>query len=404
MNSHIPQNILVLGDYRHCLTVIRSLTKVGHRIVMGQSKQTRHGKYSRFTSEVWNHPDIRETGKHFMLSLVNFLKNRQDISLIIPIGDTETGLLAKNLQMIPAYVRLVMPDPQIVETCHNKENMCQVIKKIGIPQLPFKKVYDLQELRQSADEFGYPCIIRPVDQFTRILNEKVLICHTQDQLETSFQNWPVVGKPLIIQKYATGPRHNLYFLACRGTFISSIEVKIIRTDRLDDTGLAVDIVSVKSSDSIHDSVQKLLTYFNYTGLGCAQFIVNDDGKVECFLEINPRLGAAFALTYACGIDLPKMAVDLTLNRLESLPKISPDYPEGVRFAWTLGDINGLQHSIGLKQTGIKGSFSWLGRIMLSFFYARVHPTWSWNDPIPTFVIYLKKFISLMRSVLKRCLK
>jgi len=401
VTANFPQQkkVLLLGDYRHSLTVIRSLSGAGYQVIAGRTDPASpYGKHSRFTSEVWDHPAAEGSGESFIAAVEEFLNARKDVSLVFPIGDNETAALARNISRIPAGAKVVMPAPRIVTTCHKKMEMCKIIERLKIPQVKFKKVSDLPELKEVVAEIGYPCIIRPADQFTRIFNEKVFICRTSKTIDEDFKHWPGGENPLIVQEYVSGPRHNFYFLAEKGELITGVEVKILRTDRLDGTGLAVDSVSVAPSASVLDACRKLLKYFNYTGLGCAQFLVDEGGEVKCFLEINPRLGAAFVLPYYCGVDFPKMAVDLAQGRSFLLSANNLDYSVGVRFGWLYGDIQGLRSATGYGQTDIYGTLRWLGRLVSTFSHAKVHPTWSFADPMPTIRVYSKMVSSLFPKI------
>ncbi len=73
-------------------------------------------------------------------------------------------------------------------------------------------------------------------------------------------------------------------------------------------GVFVKRYSIEPTPAIVEASKKLVQRLDYTGLGCAQFLVDKASNPKCFLEINPRLGAAFALPHACGIDTCRRAI------------------------------------------------------------------------------------------------
>ncbi len=401
-NFSQDKKILILGDYRHSLIVIRSLAKAGYQIIAGQSDPSSpFGRCSRFTSEVWNHPAIEGSGESFMAALEEFFRRRKDVPLIFPTGDDESAALARNISRIPAGVKVVMPDPMIIKTCHKKMEMCKVAEKLNIPQARLKKVHNLQELKEAAGEIGYPCIIRPYDQFTRIFNEKVFICPTPNTIDEAFKNWPVEGDSLIVQKYVTGPRHDLYFIAEEGTIITGVEEEALRTDRLNGSGIFVDSVSVELSPSVLDASRKIVKYFKYTGLGCAQFIVDEHGELKCFLEVNPRVGASLALPQRSKVDFPRMAVELTEGRSLLDTANTFNYTRGVRYGWLYGDIQGLRSAISHGQINTSGALRWLGRLISTFYHADTHTNWSTSDPKPAIALYKGMFFNFFQKIASR---
>ena len=214
-----------------------------------------------------------------------------------------------------------------------------------------------------------------------------------------FADWPFSESPLLIQGFSSGPRHTYYFLAHEGEVVAGVDTKILRTDRANGTGFAVESISVKPTESVVQASRKFLRHFDYSGLGCAQFLMGEEGRIDTFLEINPRLGAAHALSHTCGVDFPRMAVELALGEaLRPMPDPS-DYAVGVRFGWLYGDILALQKARAAKEITAAGAVAWLWRLFMTFVRARSHPTWSIEDPLPTLFIYSNSVLSMFKGAL-----
>jgi len=397
-----PQTVLVLGTYRHSLTAIRSLSRAGHRVIAGiEEGRIPYGKHSRHTHAVWHHSIIEGNEPRFDEEFRGFFQTHPEVSMLLPMGDPETRFLARNGSAIPGHVKPLIPSPEIVALCHNKVEMCAVADQLGIPQKPFHRAAGFTELTEQANRLGYPCVIRPPDQFTRILGEKVFICDGPDRLDERFADWPFSESPILIQQFSPGLRHTYYFLAHKGELVAGVETRILRTDRANGTGFAVESISVKPNDSVVLACRKFLEHFDYSGLGCAQFLMGEDERIDTFLEINPRLGAAHALSYTCGVDFPRMAVELALaETLRPTPNPS-DYATGVRFGWLHGDLRALQKALAEREITPVGAVAWLARLLRTFLRARSHPTWTLRDPLPTLLVYSGSFLSIFRGALRR---
>lgn len=395
-----PRSVLVLGTYRHSLTVIRSLARAGHSVIAGVERgRIPYAKYSRYTRAVWNHAAVEGNEAGFIRELQRFLPEHPEVSFIFPMGDVETRLLAQNGSILPAHVSTVMPAPEVVFLAHDKVRMCGIARQLGIPQKPFRRAGSLPELMEVADRVGYPCVIRPPDSFTKVLGEKVFIADGENRLAEALAPWPFSEKPLLIQGFSRGIRHTYYFLADKGELVAGLEARILRTDRPDGTGFAVDSLSVGPTDSVLFACRRLLRHLNYSGLGCAQFLMGEKDEIDTFLEINPRLGAAFRLADSCGIDFPRMAVEMRLGKAFPSKPQGSRYDRGVRFGWLYGDLQGLQRALVEREITALAAGAWFGRLLATFLRARCHPTWTLKDPFPTAFVYSAALLSLFKRIL-----
>jgi predicted ATP-grasp superfamily ATP-dependent carboligase len=392
-----PQTVLVLGTYRHSLTTIRSLSRAGHRVIAGlEEGRIPFGKHSRYTDEVWHHSTLEGNEAGFGEELERFFRTHPEVSLLLPMGDPETRFLAENRSAIPGHAKPLIPSPEVVALCHDKLEMCRIAEQLGIPQKPFHRAADFKELEQRANDLGYPCVIRPPNQFMSILGEKVFICDGPGRLKERFAHWPFSESPLLIQQFSPGLRHTYYFLAHQGELVAGVETKILRTDRANGTGFAVESISVEPADLVVLALRKFLRHFDYSGIGCIQFLMADDNRIDTFLEINPRLGAAHALSHTCGVDFPRIAVELALGETHGPVATPPDYATGVRFGWLHGDLLALQKALAAREITVTGAGLWLARLLRTFLRARSHPTWSLKDPMPTLFVYWNSFLSIFR--------
>jgi predicted ATP-grasp superfamily ATP-dependent carboligase len=396
-----PRSVLVLGTYRHSLTVIRSLARAGYRVIAGiENGRIAYGKHCRYSRAIWNHAAIEGDEAGFIQEFRSFFVKHPEVSLVFPVGDVETGLLARNPSILPGHVCPVMPSPEVVLLSHDKLKMCAIARQLSIPQKPFHRAETLTEVIEKGNRLGYPCVIRPPDPFTRILGKKVFIAGGTDRLAENLADWPFSDRPLLIQGFSRGKRHTYYFLADKGEIVAGLEARILRTDRPDGTGFAVDSLSVGPTDSVILASRRLLRHLNYSGLGCAQFLMGERDRIDTFLEINPRLGAAFRLADSCGIDFPPMAVELSLGRSFSTMTRGSGYPRGVRFGWLYGDLQGLQRAFVDREISALAAGAWFGRLLNTFLRARCHPTWTLTDPLPTAFVYSSPLVSLFKRALR----
>ena len=382
-------SVLVVGNYRPSIPVVRSLGRAGLSVIVGLGGDTSFAERSRYCSEAWSHPPIRDSDV-FIQALAEFLANRPDITLLFPVHQTSVKVVARSIDRLPDSVIPVGADPEVVATCLYKTRMFTIAESAKVPLQPYASVSGLGEFESAIDRTGFPTIIRPIGCGPERLpgGDKAVICRDRADLQREFSEWPIGHDQLLVQKYAPGPRHNVYFAAKHGRIIGRVEVVITRTDRLDGTGYAVEGISVSPDPLLDIYSRSLIDALGYEGVGCVQFVRTGGGDYH-FLELNPRLGANYAIAERCGLDLARLACRIARETAEisADTKALPEYPAGLRYAWTFGDIRGLRKTRAQGGISVWESTRWAARALKSAIRADVHLTWSLRDPMPTLCLY-----------------
>ena len=396
--------VLILGNYRQSLTVIRSLSRAGYHVIAGKKSKRAFTDYSRYTAEIWQHPDIKENEMAFITAFKEFLSRCSDISYVFPIGDTQCDCFARHSDKLPSSVTVIMPDPSVIMTCQDKLKTYEKIKELEIPQPQFQKINSYEELLQCIERIGCPCIIKPKNSFVPFFDEKAIIVKEPESIDQLIPHWPEGNELLIVQQLVRGHRYNCQSTAVEGRMLSYFEQKVLRTDRINYTGIGVDGISVPPTPSLKQYTQRLIKELNYSGASCVQFLVDEESGSENFLEINPRLDATCAIPFYCGYDFPRMTLECFeyIRGLRSEPpeKFSP-YPTGRRGVWLMGDLREFFNFALTSRLDRKLALKWMKNIVKTFFSGDFHLTWSWKDPLPTFFIYSRFANILLKTMTER---
>ncbi|HWO88803.1 MAG TPA: ATP-grasp domain-containing protein [Gemmatimonadales bacterium] len=362
---------------------MRSLSRAGYRTIVAHGAgRGGHARHSRFASGRWCHPPINGTGREMAEALVRYLEANPDVRVVIPLGDGETRTLALHEHLLPKGVRPLTPSSETTRTCLDKLAMCDIASQLGIPQAPYARADTRSDLFRAAKAVGYPCIVKAANPLRSVMSEKAVICHSPPELEQRFSQWPSQTESLLVQRFVAGPRYNIQVLAQDGAIVARLITKTIRTDRPNYTGYTTESVTVAATPELDEYTRNLIHRTSYSGYGCLQFLINElDGSMS-FLELNPRLGAAFAVSSICGVDFPRLGVDLALGRaVQQTPDLR--YPPGKRIVWTGGDLEGILKARDAGQITFGNALKWLWHAAVGFTRADIHTTWSWSDPWPT---------------------
>jgi hypothetical protein len=350
---------------------------------------------SNCVSETWEHPPVSDASA-WADALEIFCILRPDVGLVFPVGDTEINLAAPLAGRLPVLV--VTASTAILDVCRSKRALLGLAAEAGVPTLDWETVETWEALSPAIGRIGLPAALKPDITAEGVVGFKASILRTEaDAQQLSRQTtFPECG--FVLQRLAHGPRHNVYFVAHEGRLLGCSEIRILRTDRPDGTGLAVEGESVSPDASLLMWTESLVKRLSYTGAGCAQFLVDESAGTACFLEINARLGANCAAVCACGLDLPRLFVEALLGAAEQQPPAQV----GRRYAWLSGDLNGLANSLKSGHQSLARATAWLGRAALAQLRADDHITWTWRDPLPTLAILGALFQSGARKLF-RCL-
>lgn len=385
----VKRTVLVLGSlHNSALMTTRLLGQAGHRVVLARDPTHPTTAFrSRHCAETWDCPPMRYEDRAFIDALVGFLATRSDIAAVFPVGDLDSVILARHCAALPEAVRVIMPDPKAVETCHDKIALMRLASQVGVPQTPYALAAGLDALVREAERVGYPCVVKPVDSELGLFDQKAVILPDARHLHTAFASWPAGHKGLIVQRFADGHRRDIYLLARGGRIARALQTRVIRTNRANGTGLVVEAVTVPLSDTLYGDCEKLMAALDYTGIAYVQFLYDPARDQSCLLEVNARLGVSYTITAHCGLDLPNLALRMAFD--EPLPDLDTPfhYPIGRRYAWTYGDLTGLMRALSRREIGLPGAAAWLAKIPVSGLRADTHVTWSWHDPMPTLASY-----------------
>ncbi len=382
--------VLVLGGHRQSLAVVRGLAAShASRIVFGYPDTSVGPGYvgrSRWVDELWRHPPL-DRERAFVDALNGFLETHSDVRFVFPVGDTEIRAFERMRGCLPRNVHYLMASTGVLATCRRKASLFAIARELGIPTAEYRSATTGPALLDAADAIGYPCIVKAETEELRAFGRKAFIVTKRAQLEEALelQSQP---QALLVQSYVTGARHNLYFFAEAGAVRAAAQVKIIRTDRSDGTGYAVEGITVPTDPRWRDHLAHLTSHLGYDGPGCLQFI-HDGASRSTILEMNPRLGANYAIVEKAGLHLPRWWLEHVECGRASI-SATLECESGLRYGWFYGDLAGWLSSFRDPSSTADERFVW-GMSLIRSLTAPNHVVWDWRDPSPVFHLYGQLF-------------
>jgi len=229
------------------------------------------------------------TDQHYIL----FLKQmcvENSISLIIPTIDTELLVLSRHREDFLKFgVNIIISDTCLIEACRNKNYTASLLNDIYI-ETPV--IYDKNNLT-------FPCFVKPYDGSS---SEGALSLSDKSMLTVEmFDNPKNMYMELVPNSY---DEYTVDIYFDRNGILKSLVPRLRIETRageiskgLTEKGIVYDYLKDKIS--------------NLKGVrGCVtlQLFVSLEHKRFKAIEINPRFGGGYPLSYAAGANYPKMLI------------------------------------------------------------------------------------------------
>ena len=384
------EKLLLLGNYRPAITLARELGASGYHIIVTRGGGEGLSEYSRFVGEVWDEPDPQKDAGYFIEALSQFLTDRPDITIVVPVAEAFVLALAQYAGRLPKDRTYATPSPEVVMHCLDKSRLSLLAQEIGVPVAPLEHVSSYDHLFRAARTIGFPLVIRPLSSLVRLNGRKVVIVENERALERNLPRWPSGHRGLIVQRRMPGQRCNHYFAAQNGRLVRVSQSIILKTDCSDGSGVATKGISTDVDSGLIRYTTALLEVLGYHGTGIAQFLVDPDTGTVCFLEINPRIAGSHAVPYAAGLELGSLAIELARPGAPSVPYV--EGPADLAYTWTLGAIRGLKKGVQDGSIPVSRVPAELIMIIRDCLKSDVRMTWDWRDPLPTVMLLLAKIV------------
>jgi predicted ATP-grasp superfamily ATP-dependent carboligase len=332
----LRKKVLVLGDYRQTVTVVRSLGRAGFDVVLGCEQPHSSTALSRHVRSVRRFDS--SSPERYCESVAACLAQEHP-DYVFPVGEAELRrVLRGGSHALGSLATWIMPDAATVLRCFDKRAMYHVAAALGVPVPAWRPYRGLLGTLHDAEELNYPVVVKRKDSSTTLHGRNAVICHSFLELEQFLLN--ADGDPdrdsLLVQSRAPGERHNCHFAAQQGRIVAFFQQKVLRTDGPEGTGIGIEGISVAPSTRLRAYCDQLIGHLQYHGIGCIQFLVDPQSGAIAFLELNARMDSTAVLPYRLGIDFPLMALRIAAGAPVHAP---PAYEIGKRYYYLYGNLN-----------------------------------------------------------------
>jgi predicted ATP-grasp superfamily ATP-dependent carboligase len=303
--------VLVLdGQWRHALSVTRSLGKKGIKVVVGSVSKLALSKYSRYCYSKVIYPDPFKFPDDFIEYLVRF-SEKEKVDLIIPHEDFTVELLSKHKSRFDQITKIPLGDYRVVSKALDKAQTMKVAIKNDIPCPKTHFIEDEGEVAQVANLLEYPAVIKPRKSAGGVGIAKVF---SKDEFMKQYRRIHQVFPFPIVQEYIPGPDTKFNFSAIMdkdGETKASFAMEALRLYPYNG-GVGTYARSVRN-DTVARYGLKFLKASEWYGIAQVEFKLDPRDNLPKLFEVNPRFWGMTEMAVCSGMDLPyilyKMIVD-----------------------------------------------------------------------------------------------
>lgn len=225
-------------------------------------------------------------------SLANFCKIH-NISLVIPTIDTELLDLAKNKERFEKLgINVVISSIELVEKCRDKRMIHDFFKEHHINVAKeYPKV-----------DYKLPLFIKPFDGSRSV---DTFVINTEDELT----DYHIENEKLMFLEYLDQEEHDEY--TCDLYYGKDHNLKCVVPRKRIEVRDGEVYKALTNNNEIVPYIKKNLNHIN-GGVGCltAQFFMHKTDKSKIYgIEINPRFGGGYPLSYLAGANFSKWIIN-----------------------------------------------------------------------------------------------
>lgn len=309
----ITKVIITDGRWRKTLSAIRALGKCGIDVTALGNSPFDMGIWSKYTNKKLLVPNIKSNAEKFEKRILGYLENclksQNDLPVLLPMEEDTLEWIENNQDKLMGCRYLIPPKKSFYISIDKYKTMV-FAKKLGIAIPDTKEFPTAKELITYLYNNKGKYVIKP-----KRSKGSLGVIYIRDIIpdEVIYKNWDKYGE-LIIQDMLPIEGEIIcvgMIYSKAGRLISHFMHKRIYSYPISG-GPSTYRISVNSKELLEES-RKLLDALKWQGVAMVEWkrdIRDNDYKL---LEINPRFWGGLELAIKCGINFPKLYVDLSYD-------------------------------------------------------------------------------------------
>ena len=333
------RQVLVLdGEHRAALAVIRSLGRAGYEVHVASSVTSSLAGGSRYARSETVVPDLFAERQGYVDAVVMRVQ-KLAAGVVVPITDASLlTLLPFRRRLAPAMIPF--PAVDAYRRLSDKAIVAASAPAAGIA-VPSQMILRSPPSVRQFEDMVFPTVIKPSLSVIGDGPErrKMGVLHAADshELQARLREIPLDAYPLLIQQRIVGPGVGIFLLEWNGELIASFAHRRIR-EKPPAGGVSVYRESIPADPALVARSRALLKTLGWEGVAMVEYKVDAATNVPYLMEVNCRFWGSLQLAVDAGVDFPRLLLAAAAG---DRPRPVTDYRVGVRSRWWWGDVDHL---------------------------------------------------------------
>jgi predicted ATP-grasp superfamily ATP-dependent carboligase len=339
--------VLTYGWCRVAYIVLRSLTRHGLRVLIGDEVPIGMCQMSKLKADSFRYPSPWTRPGEFVKEVKRVFSKSEASVIIAP--HEESYLLVQARNEFPEKSLAAYPPWEAIKLLNDKQESTRLAESLEIPVPRTVGLDDSSSFASQVSnaELDYPCVVK----LKRGNSAKGVFYPKSDQeLEHCVLN--LIGSyklsqeryPLV-QEYVKGEGWGVSGVWNHGQPLALVTHRRLREKTA--TGGTSTLREVRGNSTLEEYTLKLMREVEWHGAAMVEYKYNPQTHQAWFMEVNPRLWGSLTLSVAAGLDIPWIIYNLAVEN----PIVGPKPQEGTKSRWILGDLIAAVDSVRRGEIG-----------------------------------------------------
>jgi predicted ATP-grasp superfamily ATP-dependent carboligase len=325
--------VLVLeGQLRQALAVVRSLGRAGLEVTAGENTLFAPALFSRYTRHRFTYPSHTDHPDLFREAILDrVMKHRYEV--LYAMGEPALEAITAQYDLFSRHTRLAFPPPAILGPAMDKRDTILAARQHGIPHPKSFIVGHDGTFEDAVKSVAWPAVIKPGQTSG---SRGLAIVNSAEELRARYPGIVAEYGPALIQEYI--PLDTEIGVNALLDYDSQMKAVCVHR-RLRSYPVSGGPSTLRDTIRHPEAVAmagEFLKKLNWWGVAMVEFRIDARDGVPKLMEVNPRFWGSLQLSILAGVDFPVLLHKLvTTGRTDRVM----DYRVGTKCRWLVpGDL------------------------------------------------------------------
>lgn len=393
-------SVLILGDSRTSLPVLRSLAKRNVNAGVAAPNKKDVPFLSRYCkNKIWC-PSSREDPNFFLKTFQKIVKKEQ-FDIWFPMGDCSLNIISENREKVLPYIGLPIANRETINTVFDKSQLIRLARTENVPIPKTFFIENIQDLKEVSEKITYPAVIKSKHSWVwkrdKTFQSRPEYVNSAQDLISAYKSMHNDFPFPMIQEYIPGVTYSVGVLCNHSKLRAICCIKQHRTVPVAG-GWATFRETVKLDQEMKEYTLRLMRALDWHGVAEVEFKVDSRDSTPKLMEINGRFWGSTELAIASGVDFPYLLYCLAVDG-----DIKPvfRYKVGIKRRWLEGDLTHLLNV--LMSVNVANSIAhpekWRTLLQFLRFFNEGYDCLYLDDPMPFLMSFLSSASHISGTIL-----